>query len=154
MIARDFLDSNVIVYAHDVDEPEKQAIALALLDDALKTRAKVVSTQVLQEFYVSATTKLGVDPAEARQQVSLLTALDVVVVTPAMVLAAIDLARLQQIHYYDALIVKCAAAAGCKRLLTEDLQDGATIDGVKIVNPFATPPSGGKATAPSGKKRR
>lgn len=92
--------------------------------------------QVLQEFFVNATRKLGIDVALARQKIEIYSRFDVVEPSVADVLAAIDLHRLRVISYWDALIVHCAKQAGCRVLLTEDLQHGQVIDGVRIVNPF------------------
>ena len=96
-----------------------------------------MSTQVLQEFFVVATRKLGVEAPHARRKVELLAAMDVVRIDPTDVLAAIDLHRLHALSFWDALIVRCAQKAGCKRLLTEDLNPGQMFDGVRVENPFA-----------------
>jgi predicted nucleic acid-binding protein len=96
----------------------------------------VLSTQILQELFVAATRKLGVSATVARALVEDYSKLDVVMVRPEIVLAAIDLHRVGAISFWDALVVKCASVAGCGRLLTEDLQHGQLIDGVRIENPF------------------
>jgi predicted nucleic acid-binding protein len=95
-----------------------------------------VSTQVLQEFFVTATRKLGMAAEIARQRVETLAQLDNVLVRPELVLAAIDLHRLRSISFWNALVVQAAVAAGCARLLTEDLNAGEVINGVRIENPF------------------
>jgi predicted nucleic acid-binding protein len=133
---RVFLDTNVIVYADDQSAGVKRSRALAVLRELVAESRAVLSTQVLQEYFVVATRKLGVSPAVARQKVDALSRLDVVVIRPELVLAAIDLHRLHQISFWDALIVRCAVAAGCARLFSEDLQDGQVLDGVRIENPF------------------
>jgi predicted nucleic acid-binding protein len=102
-----------------------------------ETRPRWFSTQVLQEFYVVATKKLGVDAADARRKVELLARLDVVRIDETLILEAIDLHRLHAPSFRDALVVKAASRSGCARILTEDLQHGRTIDGVRIENPFA-----------------
>lgn len=96
----------------------------------------MLSTQALQEYFVIATRKLRVAPDLARRKVDALSRLDVVLIRPELVLAAIDLHRLHQISFWDALIVRCAVAAGCARVFSEDLQDGQVLDGVRIENPF------------------
>jgi predicted nucleic acid-binding protein len=138
---RCFLDTNILVYADDRDAGPKKATAQSILKEALTTASGVLSTQVLQEFFVVATKKLGVDAEVARRKVELLSTLDIVKIDVEEVLAAIDLHRLHSISFWDALIVRCAATAGCARLLSEDLQHGRTIVGVRIENPFlaATP---------------
>jgi predicted nucleic acid-binding protein len=91
---------------------------------------------VLQEFFVIATRKLGVDAAVARRKVELLSNLDLVLVRIDLTLGAIDLHRLHQISFWDALILKCASTAGCTRLISEDMHHGLVLDGVRIENPF------------------
>ena len=136
MSGRVFLDTNILVYADDLDAGAKRERAQEILQDALTTGSGVVSTQVLQEFFVITTRKLGVEASIARRKVELLSRLDVVLVRLDLILGAIDLQRLNQISFWDALIVKCAAAAGCPRLVTEDLAHKQLIDGVQIENPF------------------
>ena len=136
-MTRDFIDTNVLVYAEDLDAGEKREVAQALVADLVSSGRGVVSTQVLQEYFV-ASRKLGVAAEHARQKVDLFAKhLHVVLIDPALVLAAIDLHRLHAISLWDALIVRAAAAAGCARLVSEDLQHGQAIGGVRVVNPFA-----------------
>ena len=133
---RRFLDTNVLVYADDLDEPEKRQRAKAILAEAMGAGEGVVSTQVLQEFFVISTGKLGVEPAIARRKIELLGEMDLVRIDLDLILAAIDLSRLHAFSFWDALVVKAAAVAGCEVLLTEDLQHGQVVDGVRIENPF------------------
>jgi predicted nucleic acid-binding protein len=133
---RFFLDTNILIYADDLDAGSKRDVAREVLREAFVSGNGVLSTQVLQEFFVIATRKLGVDAEIARRKVELAAKLDVVRIDAEEVLAAIDLHRLHSFSFWDALIVRCAATAGCARLLTEDLQDGRVIAGVQIENPF------------------
>jgi len=131
-----FLDTNVLVYAVDLAAGERGERARQLVTAALRDRSAVVSTQVLQEFYVVATRKLGIEPAVARRQVELLSTLEVVPITVPLILEAIDLQRLRQLAFWDALVLRAAVAAGCAMVWTEDLQAGAVLDGVRVENPF------------------
>ena len=133
---RRFLDTNVLVYADDLDAGDKRERAREVLQEAMASGEGVLSTQVLQEFFVITTRKLGVDPALARRKVELLAEMDLVRVDLALLLAAIDLSRLHSFSFWDALIVRTASAAGCGVLLTEDLQHGQVVNGVRIENPF------------------
>ncbi len=133
---RVFVDTNVLLYADDQSAGPKRERALALLSELAAASRLVISTQILQEYFVVATRKLGVPAEMARKKVEALAVLDVVLVRPELILAAVDLHRLHKLSFWDALVVRCAAAAGCARILTEDLQDGAVIDGVRIENPF------------------
>lgn len=123
--------------ADDLDAGEKRERAREILRDALANRTGVVSTQVLQEFFVISTRKLGVEPVAARRKVELLGTLDVVEIDLALILGAIDLHRLHQISFWDGLILRAAAIAGCPRMLSEDLNHGQIFDGVRVENPFA-----------------
>jgi predicted nucleic acid-binding protein len=134
-----FVDTNVLVYAHDRSETRKQPVAQALLDGLWRTRNGVLSTQVLQEFYVVATRKF--DPpmrrSAARGIVALYGEWPIVGVDVALVLAASKLEERHSFSFWDALVVEAARRCGATRLLTEDLQDGRRIGGVSIENPFA-----------------
>lgn len=136
--ARSFVDTNVLVYASDADEPEKRHVARKALADA-PAGTLVISTQVLVEYYVTVTRKLAraltVDDAAAR--VDELARLPVVISDTTLVQAAIATSRSATISLWDALIVEAARVGGCDRLLTEDLSAGSTIRGVRIENPFA-----------------
>lgn len=136
MSDRVFLDTNVLVYADDLDAGAKRDRARQLVREVLTQRTGVCSTQVLQEYYAVSTRKLGVDPLHARRKVELLASLDVVRVQVPDILAAIDLLRLHQLPFWDALILRAAMTAGCSKLLTEDFHDGRTLEGVRIENPF------------------
>ena len=138
MAERVFINTNVIVYADDLDAGAKRERAREILQQVLIDGNGVVSTQVLQEFFVAATRKLGVAAEIARRKVELLARLDVVTIEPSLILDAIDLHRLHPISFWDALIVQSAVASGCRRLLTEDLQSGRNIGGVQIENPFVS----------------
>lgn len=137
MAERVFIDTNVLLYADDLDAGEKREKAQEILYQVYVNGSGVISTQVLQEFFVGATRKLDVPADIARRKVELLARLDVVSIQPSLILEAIDLHRLHSLSFWDALILRAAAASGCQRLLTEDLQSGRTIAGVRIENPFA-----------------
>jgi predicted nucleic acid-binding protein len=136
MSARSFFDTNVLVYADDKASPAKQRRALDLVAEHRRAGTGVVSLQVLQEYFVTVTRKLRVDPRIARRKVELLAEFDVAAPEVADILAAIDLHRLHQFSFWDALILRAAKQAGCSVLLSEDLQEAREIDGVHVVNPF------------------
>lgn len=132
-----FFDTNVLLYADDADAGPKTGVARALLRRAMSERTGVLSTQVLQEFYVNARKKLQLDGAAARARVEVYLSFDVVSVTPALLLAAVDLNRLDAVSFWDALVIRAAEHAGCDTLYSEDLQAGRRFGPVRIVNPFA-----------------
>jgi len=137
MAVRSFFDANVLVYADDQAAPAKQRRALELVAEHRRAQTGVVSLQVLQEYFVTVTRKLQVDPRAARRKVELLAEFDVAGLKVADILAAIDLHRLHGFSFWDALIVGAAKQTGCRVLLSEDLQDLSQIDGIQVVNPFA-----------------
>ena len=139
MSVRNFLDTNVLVYTDDTSEPRKQRQALELYRLWHTRGHAVVSTQVLQEYFVVSTRKLGVDPAIARRKVELFATMDVVILQVDNVLAATDLTRLHRLSFWDALIVRTALVANCSVLYSEDLQPGFRLNGLRIKNPFAEP---------------
>jgi predicted nucleic acid-binding protein len=136
MSARSFFDTNVLVYADDKAAPAKQRRALELVAEHRRAGTGVVSLQVLQEYFVTITKKLQVDPRVARRKVELLAEFDVAAPEVADILAAIDLHRLHGFSFWDALVLRSAKQAGCSVLLSEDLQQQREIDGLRIVNPF------------------
>jgi predicted nucleic acid-binding protein len=136
MSDRVFVDTNIFVYADDRSARTKRVRARRVLSELIRAKRVVVSTQVMQEYFAAAIKKLGLSPERARIRVERLNRLDVVLIRPELILGAIDLCRLHGLSFWDALVVRSASAAGCGRLLSEDLQDGQTIDGVRIENPF------------------
>ena len=133
---RTFLDTNILLYGDDLAHAAKQQRALELILEHKAQHTGVVSLQVLQEYFVNATRKLGLDPGLVRQKVETYCRFDVVEPVAADILAAIDFHRLHGFSYWDALVLHCARKSCCRILLTEDMQHGQVIDGVKIVNPF------------------
>jgi predicted nucleic acid-binding protein len=133
-----FVDTNVLVYAHDARDPRKQRMARAALTQLWDARAGIVSTQVLQEFYVVATAphKLAMKPAQARELIELYSTWTVVLIEPALLLNASRLHERRSVSFWDALIVEAARVAGAARILSEDFAGGGTIDDIAIVDPF------------------
>ena len=133
-----FVDTNVLVYAHDTSDPVRQPIAAQLLDDLWKAREGVLSTQVLAEFYAVVTRKF--DPPmprrEARTLVDTYAAWPVVQVDPPLIVAASALEEQHSLSFWDALIIEAARRAGASRLVSEDLQHDRRIAGLVIANPF------------------
>lgn len=137
MAERRFFDTNVLVYAHDASEPQKRKAARKLLSTHLASQTAVLSTQVLQEYFVAAT-RVGLSAELAQRHVATYARANVVQVTTELILSAIDLHRLHHLSFWDALIVRSARAGGCGVLLSEDLQHGQSYDGVRIENPFVS----------------
>jgi predicted nucleic acid-binding protein len=143
MSGRTFVDTNILIYAHDADAGHKHDVARAILRELWESRTGVLSTQVLQEFYVNATRKIRtpLGRPEARAIVDTYAAWCVEGLTPLDLASAFQLEDFAQLGFWDALIVAVAIRSGARRLLSEDLNGGQIINGVAIENPFATRPS-------------
>jgi predicted nucleic acid-binding protein len=137
MSVKTFVDTNVFVYAVDDGEPRKRDIARRALV-AARYGELLLSAQVIGEFYVTVTRKLA-EPLSvdlAAEAVEQLCTLHVVPIDAALAKSAIAVSRSSQISYWDALIVGAAMRGGCSVLLTEDLNDGQELGGVRVENPF------------------
>ena len=133
-----FFDTNVLVYLFDADAPQKQAIARERFERHVREGRLCLSTQVLQECYVTLTRKLAVPmpEPEAREVIAALGEMRVTQADVSVVLAAIDLSRRYKLSFWDALIVESARRGGASVLLSEDLQHGQDFDGIRVENPF------------------
>lgn len=132
-----FLDTNVLVYAQDLDAPHKRERSRQLMAEVAASGRGVISTQVLQEYYVTATRKMGVAPLAAKSVVQSLRLFEVVQLSPDLIEQAIDRSVLSHLSFRDALIVAASVASECTTIYSEDLNAGQVIGGVKVVNPFA-----------------
>lgn len=131
-----FLDANILVYAQDRDSPAKRRRSRQVIAALAEAGTGVISTQVLQEFYVAVTRKLGVAPLAAKSVMQTFKVFEIVQTSPDLIERAIDCSVLNGISFWDALIVAAAAASGCAVVYSEDLNPGQTIEGVRIENPF------------------
>ena len=139
MSAKVFIDTNVLVYAYDVDAGSKRQTAQNILLGLRQERSGALSMQVLQEFYTTVTRKLASPLAkEVARTIVDRFARWCVATTPAEISHAFRIEDEARINFWDAMIVAAAIKAGATRILSEDLSHGQTIAGVKIENPFAT----------------
>lgn len=139
MSARSFLDTNIFVYSFDDVSPSKKAKAQELIEGALKDHSAIISTQVVQEF-LNVASKKFVQPLAPRDRRLYLNSVlaPLCSVFPTLSLYGEALAILEETGYsfYDSLIIAGALKGQCKTLLTEDLQHGQTVRGLRIENPF------------------
>ena len=137
-----FVDTNVLVYARDLSEPDKQPLAAAWMAHLWQNESGRTSVQVLNEYYVTVTRKLspGLDRVIARNDVRDLTTWRPAVIDQTTVDAAWDLEDRFSLSWWDSLIVASARELGCDRLLTEDLADGQVYDTLVVTNPFRLTP--------------
>lgn len=135
---RSFVDTNILVYAHDSDEGRRHEIAKQILSDLWQSRSGVLSAQVLQEFYAVATRKLKppLPRGQARAVVAAYGEWCTVHADAQLVVSASHREDENSISFWDALIVEAAIRAGAGRLLTEDLQSGQKLGPVVVENPF------------------
>ena len=132
-----FFDTNVLVYFVDEDEPEKQEIARKLVQEYLIEGNGMISVQVLREFYWTVRKlRHPLSEERAREAVRDLAGFSPLAEDARMVLRAVDRTREASISFWDALIVEAALKGGADRLLTEDMQHGQVIEGMRIENPF------------------
>lgn len=139
MSAEFFVDSNVLVYAHDVGAGDRHEVAQEIVRRLWRDRSGALSTQVLQEVYVNVRRKAEkpVSREEALQLIEDYLRWEVVVNTGRSVVEAIRIEKRFDISFWDALIVHAAQSAGATTLYTEDLNDGQVYGSVKAINPFA-----------------
>ncbi len=138
-VARTFVDTNILVYAHNVDAGAKHDAARRRLAELWNEGAGVLSVQVLQDLYVTITRKIQtpLDRLAARE---LLRTYGAWLFGPTEldhVVAASELEQSRRLSFWDALILVCAGASGASVLLSEDLAHGQVVHGVRIENPFA-----------------
>lgn len=133
-----FLDTNILVYAHDFKQGVKHERARALVEKLWDSGDGVLSTQVLQELCVSVRRKAArpLSDEGTRQLIQDYASWETVVNTAESVLQALDLEKRYQLSFWDALIVQAAASCGASVLYSEDLADGQSYGAVKVVNPL------------------
>jgi predicted nucleic acid-binding protein len=138
MSDKTFVDTNVLIYAHDVDAGKKYEIAKEVLRELWSERTGILSVQVLQEFYVNVTRKI---PSPLSKESARLVVNSYAIwcteTSSTEISTAFRIEDESQIGFWDALIISSASKSGATRLLTEDLSAGQRIAGVLIENPFS-----------------
>jgi predicted nucleic acid-binding protein len=137
MSGKTFIDTNVLIYAHDVDAKDKHQIAREVLLELWEHRTGVLSTQVLHEFYVNVTRKISTPLSRQSARVIVNQYLVWCVENSASeITAAFRIEDETRISFWDALIIAAALKAGAERILSEDLNSGQSVSGIRIENPF------------------
>jgi len=138
MSARNFVDTNILIYAHDVDAGAKHQVAKTVLRELWSQRSGVLSMQVLREFYVNVTRKIA-SPLSKDVARLVVNSYSVwcIETTPAEITTAFRIEDESRIGFWDALIVAAAVKCGALRILSEDLNAKQVVTGVRIENPFA-----------------
>ena len=136
-MAKFFIDTNILIYANDRKDPEKQKMAKLLISELMTSGEGVVSTQVLQEYAKVAMDKLGQKEEVVLRQLHLLEKMEVVRQSPAMIRRAVEIRKTYHINFWDACIVSNAEYAECDTIYSEDLNTGQFYSGIRIENPFS-----------------
>ncbi len=136
--ALEFIDTNILVYAHDRSAGEKHQVARDLIREMWKTGNGSLSVQVLQEFYVTVTRKVASPlPIEAATEIIRdLSFWQVYAPSAEDVLGAIDIQRSYQVSFWDAMVIHSAKCLSCTVIWSEDLSDGQVYENVQVKNPF------------------
>ena len=140
MSGKVFVDTNILIYAHDLDAGQRNEISVAILRDLWENGIGIISTQVLQEFYVNVTRKIEnpLPKSQASGIIESYLAWPVELNDTRTVLAASEIEERHMLSFWDALIVASARNAKAEKILTEDLNHGQEIEGILIENPFAS----------------
>ena len=135
---RIFVDTNILVYAHDVDAGKKHTVSAGVVTELWESRTGIISTQVLQELYVTLTRKVRspIPGNIAKRLIQNYLVWDVAVNSGLTILRAMEIEKSYSLSFWDALIIAAAYSQNAQIILTEDLNDGQLIEGMKIQNPF------------------
>jgi predicted nucleic acid-binding protein len=141
MSVKTFVDSNILIYAHDLDAGIRRQEAAERLKVLWRDSAGCLSAQVLQEFYVNVTQKIRapLSRTAAREVIRSYRVWVHSVITPETIVRASEIGEIWHISFWDGMIVAAAEQDGVSELLTEDLNHGQLVAGIRIVNPFARP---------------
>ena len=133
-----FIDTNILVYTLDQKNLEKQDKARKIVKKVVESHQAVISTQVIQEFYVVASNKLKADPIVVKNIIHNFHNVEIVNNDLDLIEQAIDIGILSQLSFWDSLIIAAAEKANCEYVLSEDLNSGQNYRGIKVLNPFLT----------------
>ena len=131
-----FFDTNILLYIHDHRDLAKQQRAAQAFDEHLAAKTIAISTQVIQEFYVTATRKFSLSQERAREVIADFCEMRPVIIDTPQILQATDLAAKFHLSFWDALILAAAETAGATVLLSEDFSAGQIYGSVRVVNPL------------------
>ena len=135
-MSKQFIDTNIIVYANDAADPAKQKRAIEVVASLMRSGEGVISTQVLMEYAAVAVSKLGQPVGAIDRQLFLLERLEIVQVTRELIQQGLDLSESFRLSFWDGVILAAAVAARCDVLLSEDFSAGRKYAGVEVKNPF------------------
>jgi len=135
-VSKIFIDTNILVYTLDQKNIEKRDMARKTVKKVVESHQPVISTQVIKEFYVVASSKLKADPIVVKNIIHNFHNMEIVNNDLDLIEQAIDISILSQLSFWDSLIIAAAEKANCEYVLSEDLNSGQTYRGIKLLNPF------------------
>ena len=136
IVSKIFIDTNIFVYSIDQKDPNKRDRARNILKRLVEVHQPVISTQVIKEFYIVASTKLKADSFIIKNIVHNFRNLEVVNNDLELIEQAIDISTISRLSFWDSLIIAAAEKANCEFVFSEDMNPGQTYRGVMLVNPF------------------
>lgn len=133
-----FVDTNILIYAHDLDAGAKHDVAISIIEKIWEEITGIISTQVIQEFYVNVTRKIPkpITPVLARGIILNYFSWHIEAIEPNTILLASEIEERHVLSFWDSLIIATACQSNAGKILTEDLNHGQVIEGVLIENPF------------------
>jgi len=135
-VSKVFIDTNLFVYTIDKKDSVKQEAARNFIKKLVDNHIPVISTQVIQEFYVVTTAKLKADPVIVKNIVHNFHNMELVKIDLELIEQAIDISILSKISFWDSLIIAAAEKSNCGYVVSEDLNAGQLYRGIKLINPF------------------
>lgn len=135
-MAKIFFDTNILIYTVDKKDQEKFEVSRSIIKSISSDHSPVISTQVIQEFYSASTVKLKLEKIFIKNIVHSYQNMEIVTIDLQIIDQAIDISIIFQLSFWDSLIVAAAEQAKCEYLISEDLNNGQSIRGIKIINPF------------------
>ena len=136
IVSKVFIDTNILVYTLNSTDSYKQTKARKIMEKVVDFHQPVISTQVLKEFYVVATTKLKADRIIVKNIIHNFCNIEIVQNDLELIEQAIDISVISQLSFWDSLIIAAAEKAKCEFIISEDLNPGQTYRGVMVINPF------------------
>jgi predicted nucleic acid-binding protein len=135
-VSKIFKDTNILVYTLDQKNIEKRDMARKIVKKVVESHQPVISTQVIEEFYVVASNKLKADPIAVKNIIHNFHNMEIVNNDLDLIEQAIDISVISQLSFWDSLIIAAAEKANCEYVLSEDLNSGQNYRGIKLLNPF------------------
>lgn len=136
IVSKIFIDTNILVYTLDTLDPQKHARSRSVLQRIIADHQPVISTQVINEFFVVATKKLNADAIVVKNIIHNFLNMEIVSTDLSLIESAIDINVISQLSFWDSLIIAAAEKAHCEYVFSEDMNAGQNYRGVLVLNPL------------------